>query len=159
MKPFALSMKSFALFISGGVGVDSSEMERDQFPEAARTAYDDGWHYGLCNWYDCLQTSDWSSECKDARVHSSAGVMGKWSSEWVSVAPSDVICIYYRLSSLIVRPLADSAYCCLTAVLLLHCYCRFQANRRPKIRLLLPDCLKLRLCSIDEPVSGREAPD
>jgi CubicO group peptidase (beta-lactamase class C family) len=68
---------------AGGMGVDSSEMERDQFPEAARSASDDGWHYGLCNWYDCTLTSDWSSKCKDAQVHSSAGAMGKSSSHFV----------------------------------------------------------------------------
>jgi CubicO group peptidase (beta-lactamase class C family) len=61
---------------AGGIGVDNSEMEKDQYPSAGRSAGDDGWHYGLCNWYDCVETSGWSSECKEARVHSSAGAMG-----------------------------------------------------------------------------------
>jgi CubicO group peptidase (beta-lactamase class C family) len=63
-------------FATGGAGVDTGEMERDQFPEATRSPFDGAWRYGLTNWYDCTATAQWSPQCAEADVHSSAGAMG-----------------------------------------------------------------------------------
>lgn len=51
------------------------EMELDQYPEAKRSSFDAGWHYGLTNWFVCAD-DEWNLECEKEDVHQSGGVGG-----------------------------------------------------------------------------------
>ena len=55
------------------------EMELDQYPRAKRLSIglNEGWHYGLTNWFECpTGVAEWGPECEDLKVHSSGGTAG-----------------------------------------------------------------------------------
>ena len=57
-----------------------AQMEADQAPLASRQPWDDGWHYGLANWFVCPDdpedSNEWRPACAEEDVHQSGGVAG-----------------------------------------------------------------------------------
>lgn len=51
-------------------------METDQYPQAARSAADGGWHYGLANWFVCPDDNggQWCERCVEEDVHQSGAL-------------------------------------------------------------------------------------